>query len=193
MNDFLSPEYWSQRYENQQHGWDLGQVSPPIKAYIDQLTDRNLKILIPGCGSGHEGSYLWKEGFTNVHVLDFSELPLEMFMSNNPDFPKDQIHCADFFQHEGKYDLIIEQTLFCALDPNLRSIYGKKVASLLKPGGKLVGLLFNRTFDAGPPFGGNQEEYENYFSAHFSITGFEACHNSITPRSGSELFIKFIK
>lgn len=193
MNDFLSPEYWSQRYENQQHGWDLGQISPPIKAYIDQLSDKNLKILIPGCGSGHEGSYLWKEGFKHVHVLDFSEQPLEMFLSNNPDFTKEQIHCADFFQHEGKYDLIIEQTLFCALDPNLRSKYAEKVASLLNPGGKLVGLLFNRTFDAGPPFGGNQEEYENYFSAHFSVTGFEACHNSITPRSGSELFIKFIK
>src|SRR5574343_699810 len=131
MNDFLSPEYWSQRYENQQHGWDLGQISPPIKAYIDQLTDKNLKILIPGCGSGHEGSYLWKEGFRNVHMLDFSELALKMFMSNNPDFPKEQIHCSDFFQHEEKYDLIIEQTLFCALDTNLRSKYAEHVASLL--------------------------------------------------------------
>lgn len=193
MNDFLSPEYWSQRYENQQHGWDLGQISPPIKAYIDQLTDKNLKILIPGCGSGHEGSYLWKEGFRNVHMLDFSELALKMFMSNNPDFPKDQIHCSDFFQHEEKYDLIIEQTLFCALDTNLRSKYAEHVASLLNDGGKLVGLLFNRTFDAGPPFGGNQEEYSNYFNQHFASLNFSQCYNSVVPRSGSELFIKFIK
>jgi len=193
MNDFLSPEYWSQRYENQQHGWDLGQISPPVKAYIDQLADKELKILIPGCGSGHEGSYLWKEGFKNVHVLDFSELPLALFMSNNPDFPKEQIHCSDFFQHDEKYDLIIEQTLFCAIDPNLRPDYAEKVAALLKPGGKLVGLLFNRTFDAGPPFGGNQDEYERYFCSHFSNIYFEPCHNSIAPRSGSELFIKFIK
>ncbi|MEN9441940.1 MAG: hypothetical protein RLZ33_2017, partial [Bacteroidota bacterium] len=119
--------------------------------------------------------------------------PLEMFKQNHPDFPANQLHCADFFQHEETYDLIIEQTLFCAIDPSLRSKYGEKVATLLKPGGKLIGLLFNRTFDAGPPFGGNQEEYENYFSAHFSVTAFEACHNSIAPRSGSELFIKFIK
>lgn len=193
MNDFLSPEYWSQRYENQQHGWDLGQISPPVKAYIDQLADKELKILIPGCGSGHEGSYLWKEGFKNVHVLDFSELPLALFMSNNPDFPKEQIHCSDFFQHDEKYDLIIEQTLFCAIDPNLRPDFAKKVAALLKPGGKLVGLLFNRMFDAGPPFGGNQDEYERYFCSHFSNIYFEPCHNSIAPRSGSELFIKFIK
>ncbi len=193
MNDFLSSEYWSQRYENQQHGWDLGQISPPIKAYIDQLTDKNLKILIPGCGSGHEGSYLWKEGFRNVHMLDFSELALKMFMSNNPDFPKEQIHCSDFFQHKEKYDLIIEQTLFCALDTNLRSKYAEHVASLLNDGGKLVGLLFNRTFDAGPPFGGNQEEYSNYFNQHFASLNFSQCYNSVVPRSGSELFIKFIK
>ncbi|TXI85626.1 MAG: methyltransferase domain-containing protein [Crocinitomicaceae bacterium] len=193
MNDFLSPDYWSQRYENQQHGWDLGQISPPIKAYIDQLTDKNLKILIPGCGSGHEGSYLWEKGFKQVHVLDFSKHPLDLFKQNHPDFPTNQIHCEDFFQHSETYDLIIEQTLFCAIDPSLRRNYAEKAATLLKPGGKLVGLLFNRTFDAGPPFGGNQAEYEHYFSSHFSVTGFEDCYNSITPRSGSELFIKFIK
>src|SRR5574343_1739558 len=172
MNDFLSPEYWSQRYENQQHGWDLGQISPPIKAYIDQLTDKNLKILIPGCGSGHEGSYLWKEGFRNVHMLDFSELALKMFMSNNPDFPKEQIHCSDFFQHEEKYDLIIEQTLFCSLDTNLRSKYAEHVASLLNDGGKLVGLLFNRTFDAGPPFGGNLLQLASFLEVAYSMKYF---------------------
>lgn len=193
MNDFLSPDYWSQRYENQQHGWDLGQISPPIKAYIDQLTDKNLKILIPGCGSGYEGSYLWKAGFKHVHVLDFSPNPLALFKQNHPDFPTNQIHCEDFFQHSATYDLIIEQTLFCAIDPILRRNYAEKVTKLLHPKGKLIGLLFNRNFEAGPPFGGNQAEYEAYFAEHFSELNFSLCHNSIAPRLGTELFIKFIK
>ena len=76
MNTFLSADYWSERYQNNQAGWDLGQISPPIKAYIDQLEDKNLRILIPGCGSGYEGSYLWEKGFTNVHLLDFSSEPI---------------------------------------------------------------------------------------------------------------------
>ena len=35
MSDFLSAEYWNNRYLNDQFGWDLGQVSPPIKEFID--------------------------------------------------------------------------------------------------------------------------------------------------------------
>ena len=60
---------------------------------------------------------------------------------------------------------------------------------ILKPGGKLAGLLFNRSFDGGPPFGGNKDEYERLFSKRFEIKTMEDCYNSIAPRSGSELFI----
>jgi thiopurine S-methyltransferase len=60
---------------------------------------------------------------------------------------------------------------------------------MLNDGGKLVGLLFDRDFQDGPPFGGNKEEYLNYFSPLFNIKIFEKCYNSIEPRMGSELFI----
>ncbi len=193
MNTFLSADYWSERYQNNQAGWDLGQISPPIKAYIDQLEDKNLRILIPGCGSGYEGSYLWEKGFTNVHLLDFSSEPIAKFKSENSSFPLDQLHYGDFFEHNGEYDLIIEQTLFCAIDPSLRANYATKSAQLLKKGGKLVGLLFDRNFESGPPFGGSEEEYKKYFELHFLQLLFEPCYNSIPPRQGSELFIKFRK
>lgn len=62
---------------------------------------------------------------------------------------------------------------------------------LLNQGGKLVGVLFDQTFDfQGPPFGGNRVEYLTYFSGKFEIETFEPCDNSIPERSGSELFIK---
>jgi hypothetical protein len=48
-------------------GWDLGQVSPPLKAYIDQLTDKNLRILIPGCGNSYEAEYLLEKGLYEHH------------------------------------------------------------------------------------------------------------------------------
>ena len=40
MADFLSENYWNNRYLNQQIGWDLGEVSPPIKTYINQYDPR---------------------------------------------------------------------------------------------------------------------------------------------------------
>jgi thiopurine S-methyltransferase len=115
---------------------------------------------------------------------------LDDFQKRNPNFPKEHLHQKDFFKHEGEYDLIIEQTLFCAIDPSLRSTYAQKVAELLKEGGKLVGLFFNREFEGGPPFGGSKEEYLWYFSSLFSTVQMEECYNSTGPREGNELFIK---
>ena len=69
----LSKEFWSKRYTEDKTGWDLGTISEPLKKYFDQLTNKELKILIPGCGNGHEAEYLFKKGFNNVHLLDFAK------------------------------------------------------------------------------------------------------------------------
>lgn len=185
----LSSEYWNERYKNATTGWDLGEISPPLKAYIDQLENKSVKILIPGCGNAHEAVYMHMNGFTNVHLLDFASEPLQEFKRRIPDFPESHLHQADFFEHQGTYDLILEQTLFCAIDPNLRTDYVKTVKRLLAPNGKLVGVLFNREFEGGPPFGGNKLEYINLFSPTFNKVVMEACYNSISPRQGSELFV----
>jgi len=60
-------------------GWDIGYPSTPIKEYADQLTDKSIQILIPGAGNAYEAEYLWKQGFSNVHILDISEIPLKEF------------------------------------------------------------------------------------------------------------------
>lgn len=193
MTDFLSPEFWNNRYHEGEIGWDLGAISPPIHAYVEQLTNTNLRILIPGCGNAWEAEYLYRKGFKHVHLLDFAQAPLDNFKERNPDFPTSQMHCGDYFAHEGEYDLIIEQTLYCAIDPILRDDYARKSAELLETDGKLVGVLFNRTFEAGPPFGGSKEEYLNCFTPYFKSCSMEICHNSATPRSGNELFIRLIK
>jgi hypothetical protein len=89
--------------------------------------------------------------------------------------------------------LIIEQTLYCAINPLLRNDYARKSAELLDVGGKLVGVLFNRTFESGPPFGGSKEEYLICFTPYFKSCSMEICHNSAAPRSDNELFIRLIK
>ena len=189
----LTSEYWNERYINASTGWDLGDVSPPIKEYVNQLKDKSIKILIPGCGNAHEAEFLHKNGFTNVHLLDFAEAPLVEFKQRVKDFPQEHLHQDDFFKHEGKYDLIIEQTLFCAIDPSLRDNYVSTVSRLLATKGKLVGLLFNCYFEAGPPFGGELKEYQKQFLAQFKNVIMEPCHNSIGPRLGKELFIRVQK
>jgi SAM-dependent methyltransferase len=187
---FLDKDYWTERYSSGKTGWDIGVASPPLVQYLDQIENKAVRVLIPGAGAGYEAIYAWQTGFSNIHLLDFSNEPLDRFKASNPTFPTDHIHQKDFFLHEGKYDLILEQTFFCALDPSLRADYALKMKSLLNPGGKLVGVWFDRQFDFdGPPFGGKAEEYTRLFEKYFEIEVCAPCYNSIPERLGSEVFM----
>ena len=39
----LSEEFWDNRYKNNETGWDIGSISNPLKIYIDQLSNKNLR------------------------------------------------------------------------------------------------------------------------------------------------------
>ncbi|MEP0714429.1 MAG: SAM-dependent methyltransferase, partial [Algoriphagus sp.] len=68
--------------------------------------------------------------------------------------------------------------------------YALKMLSLLNPGGKLVGVWFDREFDFdGPPFGGNANEYKVLFEKYFEVKECSPCYNSIPERMGSEVFM----
>ena len=175
-------------------GWDAGSITTPIKDYVDQLESKDIAILIPGCGTGHEAVYLHDQGFTNVTVIDIVEEPIKNLRSRCKNWHDEAFIISNFFDHTGNYELIIEQTFFCALDPDLRQAYTDKMYALLKPNGKLVGVLFGVPIPGElPPYGGDKEEYLGYFEKLFRIKTLELCKNSIKPRSGSELFINLIK
>jgi thiopurine S-methyltransferase len=186
--------YWTGKYSRNETGWDMGMVSPPIREYVDQLDSKDISVLIPGAGNSYEAEYMHEAGFSNVDVLDISQSPLENLLERVPEFPGERLIRSDFFKWEKQYDLILEQTFFCALDPSLRRAYARKMQELLHTGGKLAGLLFDFPLtESGPPFGGSREEYLETFEEWFEIKVLEPCYNSIKPRSGRELFLIFEK
>ena len=192
-NNSLDAEYWSSRYEANTAQWDLGQVSPAIKNYIDQLTNKNCRILIPGCGNSYEAAYLLEKGFTNITLIDIAPALVNNLKRKFEGNDHIQIILGDFFELNQSFDLIIEQTFFCALTPSLRPNYVIQMKSLLVPNGKLVGLLFDRDFEVGPPFGGSKEEYIRLFEPDFNFKTFDSCYNSFLKRQKSELFMIFVR
>jgi len=187
-------DYWQKRWDERQTGWDIGYPSPSLVEYVMQREDNSLRILIPGCGNAYEAEELYRSGFLNTYVVDIAPGAFESFKERFPDFPEENMILGDFFDLDGPYDLILEQTFFCALDPSLRRAYAEKTFELLKPGGKLAGVLFDDLlYSDHPPFGGTKEEYLTYFQDLFQIETFETAKNSIKPRMGREFFIKFRK
>ena len=190
----LSADFWENKYKSNKIGWDLGAISPPLKTYFNQLENKELKILIPGGGNSYEAEYLFNNGFKNVFVVDISKEPLSNLKKRVPNFPSSQLINVNFFDVNSTFDLIIEQTFFCAIDPSLRVKYASKMNDLLNENGKLVGLLFDAKLNEDhPPFGGNKEEYSAYFKPYFNITKMESCYNSYHNRKDMELFVMLQK
>jgi SAM-dependent methyltransferase len=194
MKTRFDKTYWENKYHENATGWDIGYASAPLTDYFNQLRDKKLKILIPGGGNCYEAEYLFEQGFENIFVIDIAEQPLKNLKARFPNFPDHQLIHDDFFNHQGTYDLIVEQTFFCTLDPAMRQKYADKMADLLTENGKLAGLLFDfELTEDGPPFGGSTAEYLPLFSQKFTIKKLERCYNSIKPRNGRELFFIFEK
>ena len=96
----------------------------------------------------------------------------------------------DFFSldesHEGVYDLVLEQTFFCAISPKQRRDYVLNVSRILKPGGMLVGLFYHTDKQGGPPYNTTREDIETHFSEKFKIQELYKSTLSSEQRKGKE-------
>jgi len=190
----LNSTYWNDRYQRGDTPWDIGDVSKPLKAYIDGLANKQLRVLIPGAGRAYEAAYLHQQGFEQVYVCDWAEDAFQLLRTQVPDFPTEHQLVQNFFELDLTVDLILEQTFFAAIRPEQRPDYARKAAELLAPKGRLAGVLFAQPFPTeGPPFGGTAEEYRTYFEPHFAVLQMDISENSIKPRAGKELFIELQK
>ncbi len=185
--------YWEERFQEGRTGWDIGHAAPALLEYVRTTQKKDARILIPGCGHAYEAEVLYSEGYRNIHLMDLAPSALKNFRERVPDFPEPQIHEEDFFEHQGAYEAILEQTFFCALHPSHRRDYVEKMYELLIPGGKLAGLLFDADWEGGPPYSGRKEEYLELFQKRFNVLKLDRAYNSIPPRQGSELFFEVLK
>lgn len=193
IENFLSSDYWNQRYLENQTGWDIGYASPALIRFALQFP-KQTRILIPGCGKAWEAQALHEAGYTRVYILDFAPEALTAFAQRVQNFPEQHLLQGDFFSLQDHYDLILEQTFFCAIDRALRPDYVRQMHRLLVPGGILAGLLFRTEFEKeGPPFGGSLQEYTDLFKPSFEILKMEVCADSIPPRRNNEFWMEMRK
>jgi SAM-dependent methyltransferase len=188
----LDKEFWNTRWQNHETGWDIGYASPAIIDYMTSYPDKQASILIPGCGNAYEAQALLDLGFSNLTLVDIAPTLVKDLAKKHENDARIRVLCQDFFELTEQFDLVIEQTFFCALQPNLRPNYVQKMKQILKPTGKLIGLMFDKCFEqTGPPFGGSANEYKALFETEFTIEHMKLTDKSIEPRKGSELFVEF--
>ena len=192
-DNVLDAGYWNNRYLAEKTGWDIGHHNTIHTDYVEAHYAKYAKILEPGAGSAYAVAYLHSKGYTNALALDYAPEIKQRFLDKNVGFPPSHYLLGDFFDVEESFDLVLEQTFFCALNPELRNADVEKMSRILKPAGKLFGVLFNFDKPDGPPYGGNLKEYRTIFEQKFDILRMEPAENSIPERKGNELVIELLK
>ena len=168
---------WDQRYREGADGWELGRPAPPLERFLrsDSRSPRPPgRVLVPGCGRGHEAALLAELGFEAIG-LDFSPEALararELHGADRPRLRWLQANLFDATALEGaglapgSLQGVLEHTCFCALDPAQRAAYLEAVVRLLAPGGWLLGLFWCHSRASGPPWGSDAGELAQQLAA----------------------------
>lgn len=170
---------WDRRWKNGDTPWDKGAPAPPLLEYLGDGAAELFaatRVLVPGCGSGHDVRALAERGIGAVGV-DISPNAVAAALG----FPKagdERYECGDFldpaWSPPAPVDAIWEHTCFCAIDPGMRDRYVWSAARLVPVGGHLVGVFFLDPWDPGeeeigPPYGATPDEIVARFAPWFEL------------------------
>jgi SAM-dependent methyltransferase len=166
---------WNDRYKEGHFPWDMGGPAPSLVALSEAGNlplEKGSRILIPGCGRGHDVLYLASLGFEAVG-LDFAPLALEFGRTEATKRGLDQAHFVEgnFFDPpqslRNSFDGLYELTCYCAIEPSKRDLFAKSSALVLKENGILISLLFPiEDRPGGPPYGVQIEDFRKRHEAH---------------------------
>jgi SAM-dependent methyltransferase len=182
--------FWNERYLLGDTGWDLGEPSPPFVRLHRDGVMAPCKVLVPGCGRGWEVAWLARQGY-DVTGLDIAPAAIEAARARaGADGVAPELVEGDLFDPPeallGRFDLVLEQTCFCAVHPARRPAYVEAVHRLLAPEGRLIGLFYACKGDGGPPFATRPEEVRALFAPRFWVRSLTLTPHSHPRRQGEE-------
>lgn len=162
----MSSDQWQQRYDQGQTGWDRGAPSPALLHWLGEDILTQCRILVPGCGRGHEVVELASRGF-DVTALDFAKTPVrELTHRLSEAGITAEVLRENILRYvtNEPFDAVYEQTSLCAIDPKHWVAYEARLFGNLKPGGRLFALLMQSNKHDGPPFHCDPTNIKKLFS-----------------------------
>lgn len=183
-----SPEFWDERFERHFTPWDQAGVPSAFQSFAGRHVGE--AVLIPGCGSAHEATWLAAHG-SPVRAIDFSHAAVAAARAQLGAQQAQLVEQADFFTYEPPFTpaWIYERAFLCALPPARRADYVQRMAQLLPEGALLAGFFFIGATQKGPPFGMERAELEALFTPHFDLIEDEPVSDSIPVFAGRERWL----
>lgn len=165
---------WEEKYAKGEVFWNKGEPSPPLIQYLESHPLQG-RVLVPGCGHGHEVALAVKHGL-DASGLDIAPTGVAAARALYPQLA-DRFVVGDLFNPpaamRGAFDVVLEHTCMSGLHPSLRPDYRRGINLTLKPGGLLVGVWFIRPDldpgDEGPPFPFSVPDLTALFAGGYEI------------------------
>jgi len=181
---------WETRYQTGDTPWEKGAPAPPL---MEWLANHEIcgRVLVPGCGSGHDVRELARAGADPVGI-DLAPSAIQRADSHRR-AGAERYEVADLFALPGHligaFDWVFEHTCFCAINPSERSNYVAGVVAALKTHGRLLAVFYLDPDNdgEGPPFGVTREEVERHFDGHFEMVTAYVPQLAYPGREGREL------
>lgn len=176
---------WNQRYAEGSDRWTLDAAPPVLEQLIATLAGRR-RVLVPGAGHGHD-AFAWARAGHQVVALDFAPLAVASMRQRMRELgvafeALEANVTAPPAELRGAIDLVWEQTCLCALPPEQRRPYLEAMATILRPGGLMVALLWNHGNEGGPPYDMAPVLVERLVTGLFSIRKRERVEPSLARR-----------
>lgn len=191
---------WENAWREGRTGWDAGGSPPALVELAGSGTLPEGRALVPGCGAGYDVLTLASERRT-VIGLDVAPTAASRFeqLRHERGVPETQARLvvADFFDFapDARFDLVWDYTFFCAIAPDRRQAWGRRMAEFIAPGGLLVALVFpvvpGAPPDRGPPYAIHPDDVRAALGDAFDELSVDKVAESHPGREGKELLARW--
>lgn len=184
--------WWTGLYQGNEARWDQNGPAPALSLLVPQLKLQRSRILVLGCGRGHDAAWFAQAGHL-VTAVDFSEEAIARAKELYGHLPDLTFVKGDAFalppSMDQAFDIVFEHTLYCAISPSRRNDLVKAWRRALVDTGHVMGVFFAFDKPFGPPFGGSEWEIRQRLTKTFRPLYWQRLRNSIPDRLGIELFV----
>lgn len=185
-------EFWTNIYQTEEPGWEQHQAHPALAEVVPQLKLNKAKVLVLGCGSGHDAAYFAQQGHI-VTGVDFSSEAIKRAQEQYGKIEGLSFVQSDAFKlpenWTGRFDLVFEHTFYCAITPERRDELVATWRRVLMPQGRILGIFFVTEMRGGPPFGGSEWEIRQRLRKNFNFLYWTRWRRSIEKRKAMELVL----
>lgn len=185
MPDPRSEEFWNERYRTGKTPWDYGGVPPEFQEYIERNPNLS-RILIPGCGSGYELRAAHDAGIEAIGIELSSEAASRARTISDRG---SNVLTGDFFSHpfsDGGFDGVYERTFLCAISPQQRPDYVRRMDALLRPAGVLFGFFLYGEESDPPPYPLREGEEKELLEPLFDLLESSPSRSTLPLFAGME-------